>query len=160
MLSFRKTTSEDLDAVLRMEQKFSTFVGQWTRGEHEAALYDPCTAHLSFYDDEAPLLGYAILRSIHQSNRSIELMRIAIDCPGEGYGKQALRLILRWCFEEQNAHRVWLDVRSANTRAQHVYKTMGFIPEGTLRDAVYVNGAFESLMVLSILEGEYRRQSL
>jgi len=141
-----------------MEQKFSDFVGQWTRNAHEAALYDSATAHLSFFDEATPLLGYAILRGLNQANRSIELMRIAIDHPGQGYGRQALLLILRWCFEEQNAHRVWLDVRSANTRAQHVYQSIGFSMEGILRDAVYVNGTFESLMVMSILEEEYHRQ--
>ncbi len=158
MLSFRRTLPSDLDAILNMEQRFSAFVGQWTRETHIAALDDPGMAHLIFHHEAEPLAGYAILRGLNLDNRSIELMRIAMDDPNKGYGKQALALILAWCFGERKAHRVWLDVRAQNTRAQHVYKAMGFTLEGVLRDAVYVNGAFESLMVMSLLEDEYRGQ--
>lgn len=155
MLSIRRTTLSDLPDIRKMEQKYSSFVGQWPLHAHEASLQDSSIAHLIFYDEVTPLFGYAILRGLQNENRSIELMRIAINSPGKGFGKQALQLLLRWCFEEQNAHRVWLDVRAANTRAQHVYETMGFTLEGVLRDAVVVNGAFESLMVMSLLEEEY-----
>ena len=158
MLSFRRTAPSDLDAVLNMEQRFSAFVGQWTRETHLAALDDPSSiAHLLFYHEEEPLAGYAILRGLNLDSRSIELMRIAMGSPDKGYGRQALALTLGWCFGERKAHRVWLDVRAQNTRAQHVYKAMGFTLEGVLRDAICVNGAFESLMVMSLLEDEYRR---
>lgn len=80
-----------------------------------------------------------------------------LPSPGKGYGKIALALIQKHCFTILHAHRLWLDVRAHNSRAQKVYESMGFVQEGRLRDSVFYDGHYEDLIVLSILEDEYRR---
>jgi len=47
-------------------------------------------------------------------------------------------------------------VKVANARARHVYRKAGFVEEGILRDAFWSGERYESLMVMSILEDEYR----
>ena len=58
-------------------------------------------------------------------------------------------------FQELGAHRLWLDVKPHNERARALYRSEGFVEEGTLRDALYYNGRFESLVVMSILRPEW-----
>jgi hypothetical protein len=43
----------------------------------------------------------------------------------------------------------------AAPEAQRAYRAVGFVPEGVLRDAVLTNGEYESLIVMSTLEGEW-----
>lgn len=79
------------------------------------------------------------------------IKRIVIQSKGRGYGKSTLALLTQWVFTETPAHRLWLDVKDHNARAQHVYESAGFALEGTLRECVKNGDAFESAMIISIL---------
>ena len=87
-------------------------------------------------------------------------MRIVITDKGSGYGKSAVSLIKQWCFEVQNAHRLWVDVLEHNTRARHVYKTQGFICEGILRECIKAENSYQSLAVMSVLSKDYYQNNL
>jgi RimJ/RimL family protein N-acetyltransferase len=41
-----------------------------------------------------------------------------------------------------------------NDRGRHVYETLGFRKEGIMRDAIYRDGAYHSLVLMSLLESE------
>ena len=75
---------------------------------------------------------------------------------GKGYGKEALRLVKKMAFQELKAHRLWLDVKEHNVRARHVYESEGFVAEGVLRECIKAEVGFESLVVMSMLCGEYQ----
>src|SRR3712207_9389609 len=57
--------------------------------------------------------------------------------------------------DDLGAHRFWLDIKKRNTRAKGLYDSEGFVFEGELREAVKVQGGHDSLLVMSMLEGEY-----
>ncbi len=59
-------------------------------------------------------------------------------------------------FGKHRAHRLFLDVFVTNDRARHVYETFGFRKEGIMRDAIYRDGGYHSLVLMSLLESEYR----
>ena len=48
-------------------------------------------------------------------------------------------------------HRVELTVRENNTSAVQLYKRVGFEVEGRLRDAVQVDGVYESVLLMAVL---------
>jgi len=58
-------------------------------------------------------------------------------------------------FRDLDAHRFWLDVKSANTRALALYRSEGFVEEGCLRESVRSGAGWDSLIVMSLLEPEY-----
>jgi RimJ/RimL family protein N-acetyltransferase len=66
-----------------------------------------------------------------------------------------LRGILDYVFQELQAHRLWLDVFETNTRAQHVYESLGFRREGVLREAIYRDGEYHTQWLMAILDCEY-----
>lgn len=123
------------------------------------ALTDPDVCHLVIerLDDQRPV-GYIILAGLKNSNQSVEFRRIVVTEKGKGYGKCALRLVKRLAFEHLDAHRLWLDVKDFNARARHIYESEGFIVEGTLRECFKVEDTFESLVVMSMLKREYKRE--
>ena len=45
-----------------------------------------------------------------------------------------------------------------NDRARHVYENFGFRKEGIMRDVIYRDGAYHSLVLMSLLETEYRSE--
>lgn len=75
-----------------------------------------------------------------------------------GYGTEAIRLLLRYGFDELRLHRIDLRVLDYNTRAIRAYEKCGFVREGVERDSAFVNGQWHSDVVMGILEHEYRAQ--
>jgi RimJ/RimL family protein N-acetyltransferase len=43
-----------------------------------------------------------------------------------------------------------------NDRARHLYENFGFRKEDIMRDVIYRDGAYHSLVLMSLLETEYR----
>ena len=156
----RSTTEEDLERVLALEADpdNAPFILRWPRDAHLAAISDPDRAHLMVEARvSGQIIGYLILAAIQSPHRSIEFVRITIDRKGEGYGRECLRAVKRLAFETLGAHRLWLDVMDHNTRAKALYLAEGFVEEGTLRQSIEVDGRRVSLIVLSMLEPEYRQ---
>ncbi|WP_067934248.1 GNAT family N-acetyltransferase [Alicyclobacillus kakegawensis] len=161
--TIRNTKPQDLDFVLRLEsdEDNARFIIPWSRAEHERAMTDADKAHLVIErTDDHRRIGYMILAGVQNLNRSVELIRIVIAEKGFGYGSEAIRLVQRWVFLELRAHRLWLDVKEHNIRAQHVYHALGFTAEGVLRECLRGADGYESLVVMSILEQEYRGRQL
>jgi RimJ/RimL family protein N-acetyltransferase len=52
---------------------------------------------------------------------------------GQGFVSEAVRGLLRWCFEELGAKRVRLECNETNVRSVRVAERCGFVREGYLR---------------------------
>lgn len=74
---------------------------------------------------------------------------------GRGLGTEATRLILAHAFETVGLHRVELSVYSFNPRARRVYDKVGFVYEGTKRDALCWDGEWIDADTMSILAPEW-----
>ena len=112
--------------------------------------------HLRTLEDDR-LIGFVAIDTIEWNNQ-VGLLAIGIGEPnyrGRGYGADALRLILRYAFDELNLHRVGLDVIANNAQAIQAYERVGFRQEGIQRDAVLRDGQRHGLMVMGILRHEW-----
>lgn len=162
MIELRPTQIADLDFVRDTERHpdNAPFILQWTRSQHTEALNHPDIDHqiIVRVSDRAPV-GYVILCGLEDLHCSLELKRLVIAEKGQGYGKQALHLIQTQAFEQYEAHRLWLDVKDFNARAYHLYQRVGFVEEGRLRECFQTEQGFETLILMSMLEAEYLRQS-
>ena len=156
-IRLRVSRPHDLDYVLQAENHPDNrdFISQWTKEQHRNAQEDTDTVHL-IVEADLESCGYAIIAGLENPARSIELKRLVITEKGQGLGRDVLRLVKRCAFNRWSAHRLWLDVRSNNPRALHLYESEGFQVEGTLRDSILVNGEYTSVNILSILESEYK----
>lgn len=159
---FRLTEESDLPFVQRAEasEHNALFVGQWTERQHRDAIRSGDYAHLLLADRATgEAIGYAILHGLEPQPSSVLLQRLVVEPKGKGYGREALRTLKHIVFNEWKAHRLWLDVRTNNPRAERLYQSEGFRAEGLLRDIDRVRDRYVSLTVMSILEDEYRRGS-
>ena len=71
-----------------------------------------------------------------------------------GYGQQALRLLLRHAFHDLGLHRVYLTVLDDNQRAIRAYEKCGFVVEGKLRRHAYKRGQFRDLIFMGVCVGD------
>ncbi len=78
---------------------------------------------------------------------------------GQGYGSDALRILVRFCFNELNLNKVSLKVFSFNQRAIECYRKFGFVLEGTLRQQIFRNGGYHDELIMSILRSEWEKIS-
>lgn len=108
--------------------------------------------------DDPRYRGEVVLNEISWTNRSANF-RIAISGAanrGKGYGTAAAQLVLRHAFDTLGLHRISLEVFGFNSGAQHVYKKLGFVQEGVLRDALLWKGRYHNAIQMSLLAPDYR----
>jgi RimJ/RimL family protein N-acetyltransferase len=74
-----------------------------------------------------------------------------------GYGKEAVNLILKFAFNKVNLNKVYLRTSERFKKAIVLYKKIGFIKEGILREHYYTNGVYENKIIYSILKKEFSK---
>lgn len=79
---------------------------------------------------------------------------------GKGYGTDAMRILVKFIFEQMNINRIKLNVFSFNQRAIKSYEKCGFKVEGILRQEVFRDGKYYDDIVMGILKEEYFEQKL
>jgi diamine N-acetyltransferase len=131
-------------------------VGSWPEDQHLKMLADPGAVYIVAEDQPGEIAGFAILQGLLSEHRAVEVKRIVIGAPNQGTGKRLLTEVAERAFGQYGAHRLYLDVFVNNERARRVYETFGFREEGIMRDAICRDGAYYSLVLMSLLENEYR----
>jgi diamine N-acetyltransferase len=159
-MNFRKAIHRDIPYIRDLEQnpEFRNLVGSWSKDEHLKTLNDPDAAYWIMEDESEKIVAFVLLRGLRSEHFSLELKRIVVGLPNQGFGKRLLDAVLAKAFDEYGAHRIWLDVFETNARARHVYRTLGFQEDGILREAVYRSGKYYSLVLMSLLDREYRHR--
>lgn len=127
----------------------------------EKLCYNPSAFHFDFeiHTQDGDLIGVAYVARISEHNQH-GLIGITIgdrDYWGKGYGRESMRLILRFCFQELDLHRVSAETFEYNTAWRDLVEGMGFVKEGTAREYLYREGRFWDKMNYSLLDSEYDR---
>ena len=104
------------------------------------------------------LIGEAGLLRMFPAWRTTDLSIILgeKDVWGQGYGTEAIHLLLDYAFGYLNFHRVAIGVVGFNERALTFYERVGFRREGIQRDGYYYDHQYADFVMMSILEDEYR----
>ena len=141
---FEPMTEITLDAVLAVE--LIAYVNPWLRRNFTDCLQSGYQAQLLLAGDT--LLGYFVamkgFEEVHLLN-----ITVAPEFQGKGWARVMLEALSLWA-RGQGAGSLWLEVRSGNTRAIHVYKAQGFRYVGR-RKQYYpaVAGQREDALVMS-----------
>lgn len=106
------------------------------------------------------ILGEIVLNQIEWDSKNASF-RIAmfqsVTC-NQGYGSEAISLLLPFAFNTLNLHRIELEVFAYNPRAKHTYEKFGFQLEGTLREALYFEESYHDIYIMSILRSDFNKQ--
>ena len=75
---------------------------------------------------------------------------------GKGYGRKVAQLCLKHGFEDLNLNRIYLIVFADNVRGIKAYEAVGFKHEGVQRQAIYKNGKYNDVLLMSVLHSEWK----
>ncbi len=103
------------------------------------------------------LIGTVGLEHFNYTSRSA-VLGIFIgdsDFRSNGYGTEAIKLLLEFGFKFLNLHSIRLDLLSVNERAHKCYLKCGFKDTGASREAIFINGKYYDKLHMDILESEF-----
>jgi len=129
-----------------------------TLAEHQARHAEPDTSGIAQFavDVDDALVGRALLFHADDLARSAEVgLALLPEHQGKGLGKDVLRVLLGYGFRSRNLHRVHLQTLSSNEAGLRCYRAVGFVEEGRLREAAWVEGGYEDMVLMSVLRPEW-----
>jgi RimJ/RimL family protein N-acetyltransferase len=101
------------------------------------------------------VVGESVLNDLDEANLSCGFRIWISGARDRGLGTEATRLTMRHAFEDQGLNRVGLEVFDFNPRARRVYEKVGFVLEGTRREALRYNGEWVDAHDMAILAREW-----
>lgn len=168
MLALRASTFDDCRLFEQWEAK--EYVNRFFTMNHDRD-YEEITREFVIRDedlDKAQMtiiskpaskpIGRIYLSRFDRHEDSIDITRIYIgeeDYLGKGLGREALRLLLEYFFNELKLERVTIDFFEDNFKAENLYKSLGFKSEGVMRHVAKKNSTYINLHLMSILRNEY-----
>jgi RimJ/RimL family protein N-acetyltransferase len=166
LVALRPLTETDLPAVLSGLDDTESMRLTGTHARFTADQVATALREWSTRDDRVDLAiteratgqhaGEVVLNGLDQDNQSCGF-RIALLTPytDRGLGTEATRLILGYAFDTVGVHRVELEVFAFNPRARRVYEKVGFVYEGTKRQALRWQGEWIDTLVMAMLADDW-----
>ena len=100
-------------------------------------------------------VGLVLARVDRSEVRSVELsLLVDADHWGQGIGVDMMQTILEACFGNWGVHRIGVRVEEGNERALALYRRLGFIEEGRLRQAAFRDGRHMDVLLFGQLAAE------
>lgn len=161
-LRLRRADATDLEYIMALQHAPENlkFIVPFDEDYHRDIINSDGSSKLDVIIEErdtGQAVGYFMLREL--DSPCAEYTHVIIGRKGIGYGREALKLLLKWTFEFKKYHRVWIDCKEYNAVALHLYESSGFVREGLLREIILTDGVYENLIVLGMLDREYFKLS-
>lgn len=99
-------------------------------------------------------LGSVYIRDIDRNHNKAEygIFIGETDARGRGIGTATAKLMLRYCFEEEGLHRVYLRAFADNLQAVRSYEKAGFVKEGLLKEDVRIDGVYRDILWMAAVD--------
>jgi len=136
-----------------------------TTEESARATYESATPddHAAWFAIEADgkYIGSCCLLNVQDRHGNFELGIVIGDRAywGQGYGREAVNLLLAYGFHYLGGRRIVLTSLARNERAIRCFRACGFVEEGRPRQAIWIEGEYVDLVNMSILREEWKPQS-
>lgn len=159
-LYITSATEMDIETIINLESHVDNRDFLWigTYEEHEAEIRDKNHKLFVFRRKEDKLIiGFALIRLDFKSE-IFELRRIAISHKGIGYGKEVMKTLLKYAFEDINTNRFWLDVYPDNAIGIKLYEGLGLHRDGVLRQNYKSERGYLDQIIYSMLKSEYLKK--
>jgi RimJ/RimL family protein N-acetyltransferase len=143
------------DEVGHVKESFGDFKVRFERMIHQPSPRDQYF-EMSTHDDE--LIGVAYSVGISPYNKYC-LVGVTIGERSkwaQGFGKEALQLLLAYCFEDLGMHRVTAETYEYNPAWDRLVRSIGFKLEGVRREHLLRDGKYHDRFDFGLLEDEYR----
>lgn len=136
MVELREITEDNFDEVieLRVSENQEGFVSSVAYSLAQAWVYKETAYPFAIYADEVPV-GFVML-GYYKSRNQYTLWKFLIDkhYQNRGYGKEALRLAIKYLVETFGVSEIYTGVALGNAVAKKLYNSIGFVETGVIED--------------------------
>ncbi|NJD57874.1 MAG: GNAT family N-acetyltransferase [Anaerolineales bacterium] len=129
---------------------------EWLEKDLERPLVDGCMYAIRTLKGD-DLIGFIGLFELflHHGDAHVAIALGERHAWNQGYGTDAMRIMLRYAFNELNLRRVSLGVFEYNTRAISSYEKAGFVYEGCKREYIHRDGKRWDFLFMGIFREEW-----
>jgi ribosomal-protein-alanine N-acetyltransferase len=142
------------------EEAFYTLVGQELRiaqavAEKEAGV---AASFAAFEHGSEEITAIVNLSNIRRGVIHAGIIGYSVDAEkqGRGYATEAAGAVVRYAFDALNLHRLETSYHPANQRSGRVLRKLGFGVEGYARDHLFINGAWQDSILVSLINSSWR----
>lgn len=167
-LVLRRTVFEDCDYFVEWEELPEVNQNLWITNDHSYKeivtdfihdSQDPAKEQFVIVQKkENRPIGRILITKINHEADSCNLTRVYIadlSLRRQGYGEEAVRAVLEYCFIQLHMERVSLDHLKGDEAAASLSRKLGCVEEGVMRHAAKRNGKYVDLYRMSLLRAEY-----
>lgn len=126
-------------------------VADWLEEYHED---DTDTRLMAVVDDE-PVGTIGLFRVQPDSGRGYLGAWIDPAYHGQGYGTEMTELMVEYAFDERRLHTVAAGALATNDPSRGLLEKVGFVQEGRMRDAYYVDGEYVDRVLYGLHEDDW-----
>ena len=135
-ITIRPLKRDDIDKRLRWKHYPDPLYKHYNRGEmsveekekwYSDRTTNPTVLYLAIDSLKGELLGFLNVFDIDRENRRAKLgIYLGYEFTNQGYGTEAINILLHYYFEKMKFKELYLGVAALNHRAIHCYKKCGF----------------------------------
>ena len=131
-------------------------VKEWLEKDLEKPSSDALSFAIRTLKDDI-LIGFIGLFNLlmHHGDSLVAIALGEREYGGKGFGTDAMRVILRYAFNELNLRKVGLIVFEYNPRAIRSYEKVGFMNEGRIRGAILREGRRWDWIYMGLMREEF-----
>ncbi|WPC75377.1 spermidine N1-acetyltransferase [Vibrio porteresiae] len=119
-------------------------------------IHDNAERRFVVENENKELVGLVELIEINYIHRSAEFqIIIAPDHQGKRFATTLINKALDYSFTILNLHKIYLHVAVENEKAVHLYDKCGFVEEGHLVQEFFINGRYQDVKRMYILQNDY-----
>jgi RimJ/RimL family protein N-acetyltransferase len=133
------------------------------RGAQEGATRRPEDDNFFFVIEnlEGEVVGSILTHATDRRNGHFKYgVGIGSEHQRKGYAAEAIRLLLRYYFEELRYTKALAEVYAFNEPSIRLHENLGFTLEGRLRNMIYTEGRHHDVLVFGMLAEEFDPSSL
>jgi RimJ/RimL family protein N-acetyltransferase len=169
-LRLRKPEPHDIEPlyVWKNDPEIATMLGGFTTGYSRADLAKWIEFHRSAADEalfivtrgtDDRAIGHVGLYKINHRLGTAEFAILLGERAawGKGLGRSCTQFMCSYGFDQLNLRRITLEVLATNERAYKLYRSLGFVEEGRLRQAAHKNGAYVDVILMGLFREELAR---
>lgn len=151
-ITIRKATIEDAPAIVAAEKEITKTPGYLCSQPSEISEQNVIKTITTFAESkngiylvadlEGKIVGHAFLEPLHLKSIShVAQLMIGVHCGWQekGIGTALLEQLIAWAKASTSIEKIELNVRASNSRAIALYKKMGFIEEGRLKNRIKIS---------------------
>jgi len=145
--------------LLNYEQELPpTEENRKAKTEQHSGYKDDDTEWLVFIVEtlDGKYVGYVNLNSIDERHGtfSVGIQIVSNEC-GKGYGTAAMRIIMRYAFDERRLNKYYGSVIENNIASATMLKKLGCTQEGVRREQIFMNGRYWNEIFFGITANEF-----